>query len=131
MVHRDWLDELRWDALLGGIAGTVVLQIALTLLVLRPLGLTMSWAGVALVELCVAAGAFWAGWRAPQAALAGGLSTALAGAALSLLATALRTPAQITPLSMLFLFGTFALMGALGGWLGGTLGARRSASGGF
>lgn len=128
MYQRDWLDDLRWGAIGMGGALALLLQVALTLIVLQPLGIAPTWTAAALVELCIALGAFAAGWRARHAAVINGLAAALAGAAISLIATALRAPREISVLGILFLFGTFALMGTLGGLLAGRLRARRAGS---
>jgi putative membrane protein (TIGR04086 family) len=106
MYQRDWLDDLRWGAI--GIGGAVALLLQ--------------------VELCIALGAFAAGWHARRAAVMNGLVVALVGAAISLIATAIRGPREISVLGILFLFGTFALMGALGGLLAGRVRARRAGS---
>lgn len=116
MYQQDWLDELRWGAVVVGAMLALALQVLATFLVLRPFGLLEGWFAVAIVEVCIAAGAFVAGWRAERAALINGLIAALVGAAVSLAATALRTPQQLSLINILFLFGTFAAMGVLGGF---------------
>jgi putative membrane protein (TIGR04086 family) len=128
MYQRDWLDDLSWGAIGIGGAVALVLQVALTLLVLQPLGISLTWSAAVLVELCIALGAFVAGWRARHAAVINGLAAALLGAAISLLATVARAPREISVLGILFLFGTFALMGALGGLVAGRMRARQAGS---
>jgi putative membrane protein (TIGR04086 family) len=127
VYQRDWLDELRWGAVLSGVLVAVVAQVVITALVLRPIEPALGWLAVGLVELCIATGAFVAGWRARHAAIANGLIAALLDAAVSLAATAARTPSAVNLLSVVFLFVTFATMGAVGGLLAGQLQARRMA----
>lgn len=115
MFERDWLDELRWGAIGLGIVVAIGTQVALTLLVLRNVETLVGWGAVVGVELCIALGAFCAGWRARHAALINALVAALISAACSLAVTAARAPATINLPSIAFLFGTFALMGVIGG----------------
>ena len=117
MYQQDWLDDLQWAAIAIGTALAVALQVIVTFLVLRPFELTSDWSAVALVELCIAIGAFVAGWRARRGALVNGLITALVSAIISLAATLLRTPGALSLASVVFLFGTFATMGVIGGLL--------------
>ncbi|NJO85284.1 MAG: hypothetical protein HC828_22755, partial [Blastochloris sp.] len=72
MYQRDWLDDVRWVAILLGVLSTLLLQISITLLILRPLDLALGWTAVILVELCIAVGAFISGWRAQHAPLVNG-----------------------------------------------------------
>jgi hypothetical protein len=115
MYQRDWIDNVRWGAIGSGMILGLALQVLLTVAVLRPLHLMAGWGGVIVVELCVAAGAFLAAWLARRSPLTNGLAAALGGAAISLVATAVRAPQSLNVLSVLFLFGTFAVMGLLGG----------------
>jgi putative membrane protein (TIGR04086 family) len=117
MYQQDWLEALDWKAILIGVLTAVSLQIFVTFLIMIPLDLALDWAAVALVELCIAIGAVVAGWRARDGALINGVATALACAIISLVATTTRTPADLNLFSILFLFGTFAAMGALGGFI--------------
>ena len=116
---RDWMDDLHWGAIVLGAGLAVLLQVLVTLLVLRPLELYLDWSAVALVELCIVVGAFIAGWRARHAALINGLIAALITAVISLAATVVRSPAALSLPSVAFLFGTFATMGVLGGLIAG------------
>jgi putative membrane protein (TIGR04086 family) len=127
MYQRDWLDDVRWVAILLGVLTAVLLQIGATLLILRPLELALGWTAVVLVELSIATGAFISGWRAQHAPMVNGLIAALASAVLSLLATALRAPTDLNVFSILFLFGTFAVMGVIGGLAAGQIRARQAA----
>jgi putative membrane protein (TIGR04086 family) len=127
VYQRDWLDELRWGAVLSGVLVAVAAQVVVTALVLRPIEPSLGWLAVALVELCIATGAFVTGWRAQHAAIVNALIAALLSAAVSLAVTAARTPSAVNLLSVLFLFVTFAAMGAVGGLLAGRLRARRMA----
>ena len=116
MYQGDWLDELRWGAIASGLLLALALQLLMTFLLLRPLDLLSSWTAVALVEGCIGAGAFVAGWRAGRAAVINGIGVALGGATVSLAATTLHGSQSLTMLSVLFLYGTFVVMGALGGF---------------
>lgn len=127
MYHSDWLDDLRWGAIGVGVAAAFIAQVLLTLVVLRPFNLSATWAAIVLVELCVAFGAFVAGWRTERAAFVNGAVTGLLSAGVSLVATAVRSPAQITVWSILFLFASFAVFGVLGGFLGERARSRREA----
>ncbi|NOK62383.1 MAG: TIGR04086 family membrane protein [Chloroflexi bacterium AL-W] len=121
MYQQDWLDVIQWKAVLIGVLIAVSLQVLLTLVVMVPLGLTLSWAAVALVELCIVVGAFVTGWRAQEGLFLNSLATALVCAIISLAATVARTPADLNLFGVLFLFGTFAIMGALGGLIAARL----------
>ncbi|MGQ9893293.1 MAG: TIGR04086 family membrane protein [Roseiflexus sp.] len=127
MSRSDWLDDMHWGAVALGVAIALAMQVAITLLLLNPLAITLSWTAVVLVELCIAAGAFVSGWRARRAALLNGLMAGLISAVISLLATVIQTPAQVDMLNVLFLFVTFGVMGLLGGVLGGYIRTRRAA----
>ena len=127
MYQHDWLDDLQWGAIALGTALAVALQVIVTFLVLRPFDLTLEWSAVVLVELCIAIGAFMAGWRARRGALVNGLITALVSAIISLAATLLRTPGALSLASVVFLFGTFATMGVLGGLAAGRVQVWRQA----
>lgn len=127
MSRSDWLDDMHWGAVALGVAIALAMQVAITLLVLNPLAITLSWTAVVLVELCIAVGAFVSGWRARRAALLNGLMAGLISAVISLLATVIQTPAQVDMLNVLFLFVTFGVMGLLGGVLGGYIRTRRAA----
>ena len=125
MRYEDWFEELSWRAIFLGVAAALAIQVAATLLVLRPLGLALSWPALALVEVCVGMGAFVAGWRGRHAAVANGLAAALICAIVSLLATVIRAPVGVDILNLLFLFATFGAMGLLGGVLAGRIRTRR------
>ncbi|MGQ9528912.1 TIGR04086 family membrane protein [Chloroflexus sp.] len=127
MSRSDRLDDMHWGVVALGVAIALAMQVAITLLVLNPLAITLSWTAVVLVELCIAAGAFVSGWRARRAALLNGLMAGLISAVISLLATVIQTPAQVDMLNVLFLFVTFGVMGLLGGVLGGYSRTRRAA----
>lgn len=128
MYQQDWLDELRWGAILIGTLLALSLQVIVTFTIFRPFGFSLGWSAVVIVELCIACGAFVAGWRARQAAFVNGLITAVASAVISMLATAMSTPGALNLPSIAFLFGTFAVMGALGGFAGGYVQSRREAT---
>lgn len=121
MYQQDWLDALRWRALLIGVLLAVSLQVVATFVVIIPFDLSLGWASVALVELCIAIGAFVAAWRAREHTLLNGVATALCCAVVSLIATVANSPASLDALSILFLFGTFAVMGALGSFVANRL----------
>jgi len=127
MYQQDWLDDLSWSAILAGVLLALGLQVVLTFALLRPLNLSLGWPAVVVVEWCVAAGAFITGWRARQAAVFNGLVTALISAVISLAATVVRTPIAINIWSLLFLFGSFATMGLMGGLIAGQVRARQVA----
>jgi putative membrane protein (TIGR04086 family) len=116
MYQRDWLDELRWIPILLGVVLAIATQIVLTWIVLRPFNIGLTWAAVVLVEVCIFAGAFVTGWRADRSGLINGLAVGLISAALSLLATVLQSPTALTAINIVFLFVTFGIMGALGGF---------------
>ncbi|MEM8529774.1 MAG: TIGR04086 family membrane protein [Chloroflexota bacterium] len=126
MYQQDWLDVIRWKAVLTGVLLAVSLQVLFTLAIMVPLGLTLSWTAVALVELCIVVGAFIAGWRAQEGIFVNSMAAALVCAVVSLAATAVRTPADLNLFGILFLFGTFAIMGALGGLIAARLPGRNN-----
>ncbi|NJM05289.1 TIGR04086 family membrane protein [Candidatus Gracilibacteria bacterium] len=121
MHQHDWLDDIRWLAVVQGVLLALTVQVLATMLVLAPLGIGLDWTAVVVVELSVAAGAFACAWLARQAALINGLVVACGSALVSLSATALTQPDELTISSVLFLFGSFALMGLAGGLIAGQL----------
>jgi len=127
VYQRDWLDELSWRAIVPGVAGAILAQIVLTLVVFRPLNLELDWSAVLMVELSIGAGAFLSGWLAWRSPIINGLITALLSAAIALMLTAASTPTAISLLNVMFLFGTFSAMGVLGGLLASRLRTRRMA----
>jgi hypothetical protein len=54
MYRSDWLDDMHWGAVALGVTTALAMQVAITLLVLNPLAITLSWTAVVLVELCIA-----------------------------------------------------------------------------
>ena len=124
MYQQDWLDVIQWKAVLIGVLIAVSLQVLLTLAVMVPLNLTFSWAAVVLVELSIVVGAFIAGWRAQQGIFVNSIATALICAAVSLISSVARTPADLNLFGLIFLFGTFAIMGALGGFIASRMPSR-------
>jgi putative membrane protein (TIGR04086 family) len=117
MYERDWMDELHFGAISIGVAVATVAQIVVALLVLRPLELRSGLVAVGLVALCILGGAFSAAWKARRGLLANGLVCALLCAGISLIATAAHMPTALSVANVLFLFGCFAALGLLGGFL--------------
>jgi hypothetical protein len=117
MYDHDWMDELQMGAIFVGLMVALAAQVALTLLVLRPLDMVTGLIPVGLVALCVVAGAFVASWKAQRGMLANGLVSALLCASVSLVITALHTPAELTLLNILIMFGFFAALGLCGGFI--------------
>jgi putative membrane protein (TIGR04086 family) len=115
MYQRDWMDELHIGAIGLGAGVAVAAQLALALLVLRPLELGSGLVAVVLVALCVLGGAFSAARKARRAPRANGLICGLLCAVISLVATAVHTPAGLSPANTAFLFGSFGVLGMLGG----------------
>lgn len=127
MFQQGWLDQVRWKAVAFGVILAVSLQVMVTLLVVIPLGLSFDWTLVALIELCVAAGALVAAWRAADAAVLNGIVTGVVCAAISLITSAARGPDALNVWSILFLFGTFAVMGIISGLAAAHLPTRQAA----
>jgi hypothetical protein len=117
MYQQDWYDSIRWNAVLLGVALAITLQILVTFLIIIPLNLSFDWSAVALVEGCIAAGAFICAWQARGAALINSVTSAMLCATISLIMTTVRAPADLNLWSIIFLFGTFGIVGALSGLL--------------
>lgn len=128
MYNRDWMDELSWIPVLIGVFIAMCLQVSATFLVIIPFNIPLDWVSVILVELCIAIGAFITSWRAKEARLINGIATALICAVISLIVTAARTPADLNIWTIVFLFGTFGVMGAIGGLIASRLPTRDNTS---
>ncbi len=111
--HEDWLDTLDGSATLLGVSVALLLQVAITLLFLRPLNVVAGLPIVVLVELCVAVGARVTGWWAHRAPVVNGLVTGLVSAALTLAATVIVTRDAVSLACGVSLLGRFAGMGLL------------------
>ena len=125
MGTTDWLDSLidslinNWVGVLLGVGvgvGAPVLLAVLMILVRFPVDTPLT---LILTELSIGAAGFVAAWWSREDALAStivhGVSTALICAFLSLVAAVLANPMGTSPLGVLFLFVSYALMGGLGG----------------
>ena len=121
MGATDWLDSLinNWVGLLLGVAvgvGVPALLAVMMILAGLPVDTPLM---LILTELSVGAAGFVAAWWSREDALANtvihGVSTALICAFLSLVAAVLANPMGTSPLGVLFLFVSYALMGGRGG----------------
>ena len=121
MGATDWLDSLinNWVGLLLGVAvgvGVPALLAVLMILAHLPVDTPLM---LILTEISIGAAGFVAAWWSREDALPNtvvhGVSTALICAFLSLVAAVLANPMGTSPLGVLFLFVSYALMGGLGG----------------
>lgn len=113
-----WIDDLidSWPVVLLGVVAGVGLQLILALLLMvSGLPLVTPFTFV-LAELSILAGGFAASWLTKRAHLVRSVSVGVICAFISLIASTWENAARVSPLSVLVLLITYAVMGGLGGY---------------